>query len=341
MMHTISRVVAGSRAGSARTRTLLGALALLAATTAFAQPTTAPADRPGDKPAVQRASCVLGIESTAPRYGGQSNSIVPTVQAMLSSTALLDPAMESILKLSSTEWPKVAQVDVIPAGDSAVKVTVFVKSNAGQTYPPTTAATLLREIAERAVRACNAPERPDESAAKIEALVKERNQLDVRLAEIRVELARANEAANSPRDYNSRLMNRLPLEQQVAQSEMDRATLEVVLVEIDVQLKELEASPAVADLKELRVKLIGQRIDGRISLAREKTRLEILRKRLDELEKPAATSKPARSYQEVQMEQSELMNRRSRIEQDIARIESAKTNLPSKPRLAILDGSPR
>ncbi|HEY0009374.1 MAG TPA: hypothetical protein VGB55_11665, partial [Tepidisphaeraceae bacterium] len=99
---------------------------------------TAPATEP-----LQRASCVLRIEFDG---NGSSAQVAQTVQAALTSTALVDPSMQAALEMGPAEWPKFVQVDVQPAGDVAVKLGIVVRSTPEKTLPPGSAEKVMREI---------------------------------------------------------------------------------------------------------------------------------------------------------------------------------------------------
>ncbi len=72
----------------------------------------------GEVAGAQRASCVLQIDFDANR--GNRGMDIQTLNALLTSTAIVDPAAEKALGLKPDDWPKVAQVELLPAGQVAV-----------------------------------------------------------------------------------------------------------------------------------------------------------------------------------------------------------------------------
>lgn len=118
--------------------------------TSHAQVDRRPNAAVGSDPArgVQRASCVLRLDYDPNR--GNRTMESQTLNAMLTSTMLVDPAAEKALGLGPGAWPKVAQIELIPAGNSAVKLTVTLTAHPGFTVPPDGAQAFLDELTSRA-----------------------------------------------------------------------------------------------------------------------------------------------------------------------------------------------
>lgn len=73
-----------------------------------------------DKAPPDRAPCVISVN------GGISRQEIQTVNATLTSTALVDPVMEETLQLDSAIWPQVVAIELAPAGQNATKLVVTV-----------------------------------------------------------------------------------------------------------------------------------------------------------------------------------------------------------------------
>ncbi|HEX8322556.1 MAG TPA: hypothetical protein VF595_01465 [Tepidisphaeraceae bacterium] len=182
------------------TRSYARAVALIAllASTAFAQvdrtrTTKTPA---GDPAGVQRASCVLQIDFDSNRGNRQFDS--QTLNALLTSTTLVDPAAMSALRLEPDAWPKVAQVELTPAGNQAVRLGVTILP--GANLPPSAAQMFLDALAASAKTAVEKIGGPQdktlaERLAKLEAQVAE--------AQKKLDAATAALAAARPTSFNN------------------------------------------------------------------------------------------------------------------------------------------
>lgn len=284
--------------------------------------------------ALQRASCVLRIENDE-RYGPASSS-AQTLIAALTSTALIDPAMESVLKLSPTDWPSVAQVEVQPAGEAAVKLTISLKPSDRHQPAAGAARLLLNEITGRAVRSFNGEAPQDETEDTLARLRKQRTELDNKLSALRAELDTSMQLTNR-RDGGNRLMVQMQIEQQIAEARIEIAVQGAAIKTIAEQLPAIEKEDD-AEMKALRARLIGQRIEAQIATAKAEARVAELRKRLAELTNDSGTTQPARSAMTIQSEQAEAMNQRQQLDQQINQILNGRTNRPAKGKLVVIDG---
>lgn len=143
---------------------------------------------------VDRASCVLQIE---PDFNRGTRFDAATLNAMLTSTVLIDPAAKKALGLGPDRWPKVAQVELVAAGNTSVKVIITVGSSTDVKLPEHPASVFLQELIARAKVAVEqkAPRdaSADEQRAAIErdlAAAKSRlPQLDLAMRQARTESA--------------------------------------------------------------------------------------------------------------------------------------------------------
>ncbi len=231
---------------------LIVAFTAVAAATAQAQTSAPSAARP------RRVSAVIRIET--PRYGG-GNQLAAPIIAALTSTELVDPAVESITQLKPRTWQNAIRIEVTPAGDTAVMLTV----TAGHDLPEQTAGKLLHELANRTMRSFNVDPVAEDIAQEREKLVAKRGQLDSRLRDLRRELE-ASYAANSSSDERVRVgyanSTKSRYEQELANSQEQTASSKATIDDVDQQLKELDVEHH-AELRELSVRLISQRSNAR------------------------------------------------------------------------------
>jgi hypothetical protein len=129
---------------------------------------------------VQRASTVLQLDYDTNR-GGQRAIDTQTLNAMLTSTTLVDPAAKRALGLGPEMWPRVAQIELLPAGQAAVKLSVIITSVTEVKLPDNAAQLLLDELTSRA------------KAAVDQAALRQEQASNERRAAIEKELAVANE----------------------------------------------------------------------------------------------------------------------------------------------------
>lgn len=317
------------------------AFALLVAATAAAVPALGQAPSTTNTLAAQRASCVLRVETDEGRYsGGQQPS--QTIVAMLTSTALVDPAMRDALNLDPAAWPEVAQVDVQPAGESAVKLTVIVRPTAQRPIAePAAAAVRARDaLTRRALRAYNgnAATRPDDRSAAIADLQRQRAEIDAKLMALRNEMTTAGERQNRLM-IAGREPTRSAFEQQLSDLRAEVASQEATIATIDEQVPKLPAEPA-AEIASLRTKLLGQQIDARIAIAKARVRIAQFTERLAAFDREAAVAatQPVRSTSIVQNEMNELSARRSEIDQQLAQLSNRRDVAAPRGRLVVLDG---
>lgn len=179
----------------------------------------------------QRASCVLQLDFDANRGSRMDAS---ALNALLTSTALIDPAAQAALGLSAEEWPKVAQVELQAAGTYAVKLTVTLSATTGNAVKPGAAKAFMREIANRAKAAIEQGNSQDKAG-------KDRlDQLDKDLATAKAKQSAAEAAVRQARqevggiDYGGR--------SSVGMSTIERQAMELSLIGQRARLKSLEAS---------------------------------------------------------------------------------------------------
>jgi len=187
---------------------------------------TAPAQEQ-EQPVYSRASCVLALDAA----GSTRDSLVnkSTVTAMLTSSALIDPAAAEVLKLGPEAWPRVAHIELTSAGEHAVTLTVTVLPDGDRTYPAGTAKTLLQSIARRGMQTIN---RLGEDQLRtcmdtIEELRTEKQALSEQISETEGRLQSAPNAATAyaARRGHAATASRMQLERQIQEY---RAGLKVV-----------------------------------------------------------------------------------------------------------------
>ena len=287
--------------------------------------------------AIQRASCVVRLEWSDGRYG-QPNPLTATLAALFASTAIVDPALEAALSTPATAARAFTQVDVQPAGESAVTVTVLVRPGVTVTVPGDAARRVLKEVTRRAERSFNgAATQPDDREGALAPLLKQRADLDAKLTALRVEFNTLS--ANAPTFYPSGRVDLRPsLKQQLDDMRTDLAVQDATVTAVEEQLHDLpgDAATTQPDLAALRVKLIGQRADARIAIAKDKARVDDLRRRLAAIEEPA--TRPERTAAIVQNEMNDMQQQRQQVDQQINELRSRRQNAPAKPRLVVMDG---
>ncbi len=222
-----------------RIRSLPLVAAVAALSVSFVTVSVAQVDRTGRAPTViggdatrnvQRASCVLQFESTADpnRYGGSRTADLQMLSALLTSTALVDPAAQKAMSLGPDEWPRVAQVEVTNVGSTTIRLGVVVTKNADIKVPDAAAQVLLGELAVRAKAAIDQLGKRQEQAAadRLAALEKERDAAQTRLQEAQAKVRSARGSV----DPNETGYQR-------AATANDRQTLETSLAAQRVRLK--------------------------------------------------------------------------------------------------------
>jgi hypothetical protein len=117
---------------------------------------------------------------------------IQTLNALLTSTALVDPAAEKALKLAADQWPAVVQLEVVPAGTAAVRLGVTVTHDGQGDLPPDAARVMLEELAARAKTVVDAAgsrqeklrvERLNRLQADLAAAAKELDRISTKLRE--------------------------------------------------------------------------------------------------------------------------------------------------------------
>jgi predicted nucleic acid-binding Zn-ribbon protein len=140
---------------------------------------------------VQRASWVLQLEFDPNR--GNRTMDTQTLNALLTTTAITDPAAKKALDLGPADWPKYAQIELLPAGGMAVKLSVIVTPPPEAKLPADGAQRFLAELTARArVAVEQATKRQEQSSAERRtALEKELATAQERLAKTSAQLREA------------------------------------------------------------------------------------------------------------------------------------------------------
>jgi hypothetical protein len=135
----------------------------------------------------------------AVRSGGGPVLDIQTVSAALTSTGLIDPAASEVLGLGPTAWPDVLSVELSPAGQQAVKLTVTVTPKPDLKLPPEAARKLIDNLTARVARSLKADgterKEPLERYRKLEArqadLQKEQSSLRLDMEKVAVAMRSA------------------------------------------------------------------------------------------------------------------------------------------------------
>ena len=114
---------------------------------------------------IQRASVVVQLDFDPNRSGARPTIDTQTLNAMLTSTTLVDPAAKKALGLGPEAWPRVAQIELLPAGNVAVKLSVIVTPVKDVKLPENAAQALLGELTTRAKAAVDQAALRQEQAA--------------------------------------------------------------------------------------------------------------------------------------------------------------------------------
>lgn len=201
----------------------------------------------GEGPAgVQRASCVLQLDFGAAR----SSRLVETktLNAMLTSTAVVDPAARDALGLGPDSWPKVAQVELVPAGNYAVRLGVTVTHHPEIKVPENAAHAFLDQLSARARHAVD-----QVGIRQEQALAERRGELEKELAAARERLtaiqAKMREAQAASRTDTGRSLRVQGGDRQTLEANMvaQKARLRV----IEAELEKTETAPATSPWMEL------------------------------------------------------------------------------------------
>ena len=305
----------------------------------------------GDTAGIQRVSCVVQLDFDANR--GSRTFDVQTLNALLTSTALLDPAAKAGLNLSPAEWPRVAQVELLPAGQYAVRLGVTVTDDGK--VAPTAAQSFLDALIAGAKKAVDqAGNRNDKaSTRRIAAL-----QADIDAAQKRYDAASAALAA-SPR--NSQYNNFPDVDPRyiARNAAVERASVQLSLAGQRARMKVLDqeldalrstaraATTAPSGLTDGVLSVPQQTAYERFNAERITTRLNIAESeaRLRLLDERVATTAPANTpvppdFDRLNMDMSSARNalQQSQSRLDQARLESQNTS--GTVRLLVLDGKP-
>ncbi|MDB5326378.1 MAG: hypothetical protein JWM57_1947 [Phycisphaerales bacterium] len=303
----------------------------------------------GDTAGVQRVSCVVQLDFDTNR--GSRNFDVQTLNALLTSTALLDPAAKAGLNLSPAEWPKVAQVELLPAGQYAVRLGVTVTDDGK--VAPTAAQSFLDALIASAKKAVDqAGNRNDKAATRRMAAL----QVDVDAAQKRYDAASAALAA-SPRNFQFNNFPDVDPRYIARNAAAERASVQLNLAGqrarlqvLDQELNDLspparrattapsiDNGPSVTQQTAYE-RFNAERISTRLNIAESEARLRLLAERV-------ATTAPATSptppdYDRLNMD---LNNARNALQQSQNLLEQARResqNTSGTVRLIALDGKP-
>jgi prefoldin subunit 5 len=206
----------------------------------------------------KRASCVVKLLSDSPYTGYQQmNSTIdsPTLAAVLTSTAVEDPAAQKALSLDPDQWPQVVQIDALPVEQGiagTLKISVTVTFAAGNKLPPRAADMFLDELVKRAQAAVeqvssiqqkNIAQRRDALQAKIDAL---RTQLEPLSAKISAAQASQRANYNYPRYNQPFPQDKNFLIEQIAGAQARLAVLESAMNENQTTNQTPTTAPAGA-----------------------------------------------------------------------------------------------
>ena len=201
---------------------------------------------------VQRASCVLQLEFD-PNRGMRTDT--QTLNALLTSTAVVDPAAQKALGLGPDAWPKVAQVELIPAGQAAVKLGVTITRNPDVKLPDNAAQSFLDELATRAKAAVDQVGQRQEQAAaeRLATLEKEHAAAKKRLEAAQARLNQRGDATFAAGPDSRAMIPNLTIEKQNLETQMagQRARVKVIEQEIDRLTKTASARGAGSPWTEL------------------------------------------------------------------------------------------
>jgi hypothetical protein len=228
---------------------ILLATLLFTSAAAFAQvdrnrssPTAADAAR-----GVQRASVVLQLDYDANRSGGgggQRAIDTQTLNAMLTSSALVDPAAKKALDLAPDTWPRVAQIELLPAGQAAIKLNVIVTPLKEIKLPDNPAQALLDELTSRAKAAVEQAGRRQEQAQnqRRAAIEKDLATAQDKLLGIQSQLREARMNSAGDPGMRGNLDNVRAVTQEMQQIEMNLAASRARLKIIEEETAKLSAA---------------------------------------------------------------------------------------------------
>lgn len=291
-----------------------------------------PATRPSDT--FQRASCVYRVEVDRDRSVAPG-PVLQTVQAAVTSSALLDPVMKSAIGLDAGQWPRVVQIEVQPIGDVAIKVTVSSKSDGELTVPETASARVVAELTRQLLASFNAD---DDKAVegKRDALAARRREVEIKIATLQAKL----NVRPTRVDGSNEAAERTMLERQRDVWTSEREVQKAMLVAIEQQLADLkEEGPEIAQVKS---RLVGQRVEANLAVARLDAQLAQAQKRVAAMAQPAtlpaaptaAEADPAAMSSEL----ASLHTERSEIDQSMRELASQRRSSAGARLVAIVGG---
>jgi hypothetical protein len=288
----------------------------------------------------------------------------------VTTTGLIDPAAKAALGLGPREWVKVVRIEVAPAGNQAVKLSVSVDPGPNSLKQAEPAGALLRELVNRAkaVVSQSVETRREEIKTRLDELEKRRAVLHADIEGIRKRVHDADESgfrgrdsvANQRRQIESELATKRPrlqaIKEVVPQSDEVEKSLrqlvaarEALVAGLEKVVGQTRGDPteifrARAELAEAKVRLAEW---GNVSsfspshnVRAERVNLEIdiaaLESQLKTL--PAEPLKQVEDVQHVRSEQFRADSERSSLEAQYQQVRREHELLVSPPTLVVLDG---
>jgi chromosome segregation ATPase len=297
-------------------------------------PTITPGEAGRD---VKRASCVLQLDFDANR--GNRGFDLQTLNALLTSTAIVDPAAEKALKLAADEWPRNVQIEVVPAGNSAVRLGVTITGDVQAKLPPNAARLLLEELSARAKVAVDAAgsrqdkNRADRLAgleAELAAAVKELEKASAKVRE-----ARATGEGERMSGYQPRLdRDQLEINLQAQRArllviEAERQRVTVVAATRPSASTPLPPWPELITAREKIVATVREQTE-----AGRQTHLDLLQSEasLAEARAMAMLARPdRREFDAAERWQSEIVSLKASIAESEARLAAINERFPKSP----------
>jgi hypothetical protein len=208
--------------------------------------------------AAQRATCVLLLQGGGTRAGGRGMDI-KTVGEIITSTAFADAAVKASLGLEPEQWPAVAQIELAPAGEQAIKLIISVRAAGEMRSPEKPAAALLKEITTRAqsevARLAGDPAVRQQLLEQIAALQKRKDEAGARVVELQKKLDEMGFRRVSPGIASSGQQQVQQLREQLERNRVRLGALESVLGGLDKGYLEIDA--AARELIELHAKKVA------------------------------------------------------------------------------------
>lgn len=240
-----------------------------AASAVLAQDPPATRPRQSAPSGVQRASGVLRLEGPGAGVRPPARGYdIKTVGEIISSTTFVDAAAKEALGLEPEQWPKVAQIELAPAGEQALKLIVTVRPGGEIELPQQPAAALRRELSRRAQaeveRVAANPEQSaqlmkqiNELAQRKETLTSRARQLEMRMNSLREQ--RGESPVRPPQSQGQVQM----LLEQIARNRLRLEAIESVLADwVDIQKQLRGPGNELVALHEQRVALLQKMVEN-------------------------------------------------------------------------------